>query len=364
MGSYGRPGASRPPLSKNVDAFNRQVVGPVDGSEKDNATPSPAYDTRPCVPDRPNPARAHTDPDHPGRRDGANRSFRVPDLQTRQGLQDAGGRVQGFAARELLWEAIGDPPPNAASDAAAYAEWVVKDQRAYARLMTSADLHHLPTVQGCSSAREAWDALEELFTAQNNARRLQLGKELAWLKINTAEGLMAHSGRTKKLQAAMNAAGHPIDTNTALLHFLMGIGSEYEMEKKILTNSNAEIRWNTTLRTLYPVEEAAAEAATTSEGPAAAAFATGTVRDTPPAWPRGKPMTRAERRRRVVCWSCRTRGHYAHELPTTTDRPQGSGGGPFASFMATGSRPRVRFNMDGAPDEIKKVPGGSPSDQT
>ena len=102
-----------------------------------------------------------------------------------------------------------EPPPNAANEPAAYAEWVVKDQRAYARLVLSVEQHHLPAVQGCGSAKEAWDVLEEMFTAQNNARGLQLGEELALLKLKAGESLMAYAGQTKKLQAAMIAASIP-----------------------------------------------------------------------------------------------------------------------------------------------------------
>jgi len=169
---------------------------------------------------------------------------------------------------------------------------------------------------------------------------------------------MAYAGRTKKLQAAMIAAGHPIDTNTDVLHFLMGLGPEYETEKKILTNMSTELRWNTTLSTLYPAERATAEAATTSEEPTVAAFNAGTSSGAPPLWPRDKPMPRAERRRRVVCWTCHTRAHYAHEFPSTADRPQDRGGGPSASFMATASRPRMRPHSDDTPDAGGG--GGSP----
>eukprot|EP00168_Porphyra_purpurea_P011924 TRINITY_DN3088_c0_g1_i1.p5 TRINITY_DN3088_c0_g1~~TRINITY_DN3088_c0_g1_i1.p5 ORF type:complete len:146 (-),score=25.99 TRINITY_DN3088_c0_g1_i1:666-1103(-) len=95
---------------------------------------------------------------------------------------------------KLLWAAIGDPAPDATTDPDAHSEWIIKDQRAHARLMLSVELHHLPTVQSCSSAKEAWDALEEMFTAQNNARRLQLGQELAKLKLKPGESVIAAPG--------------------------------------------------------------------------------------------------------------------------------------------------------------------------
>jgi len=83
--------------------------------------------------------------------------------------------------KKLLWGPIGDPAPDATNDPSGYAELVVKDQIAYPRFMLSVKLHHLPRVPACSSAKEEWDALEEMFKAQNNARRLQLAQELARL---------------------------------------------------------------------------------------------------------------------------------------------------------------------------------------
>jgi len=263
---------------------------------------------------------------------------------------------------KLLCGSIGDPAPNATTDPADHTEWVIKDQRAYARLMLSVELHHLPTVQACNSAKEAWDALEEMFTAQNNARRLQLGQELAKLKLNRGEILMAYSGRTKRLQPAMFAAGHPIDNNTAILHFLMGLGPEYEMEKKILTSMHTKLRWTCTLSTLFPVEEVAAEATTASEGPTVAALSVGGLRDALPSWPKDKPMPRSERRWLVVCWNCSTRGHYAHECPRTTDRPHGSGWGPSASFMVTTTKKPRKPTVAGPSVDAAMSPLPKPTD--
>jgi len=228
--------------------------------------------------------------------------------------------------------------------------------------MLSVKLHHLPTIQACNSAKEAWDALEEMCTAQNNARRLQLGQELGKLKPTPGESLTAYLGRTKKLQTAIIAAGHPIDNKTAILDFLMGLGPEYEMEKKILTSMNIELRWTSTLSTLYPVEEAAAEATTASEGPTVAVFSVSGLRDALPSWPKDKPMPRSERRRRVVCWNCSTRDHYAHECPTATDRPHGSGGGPSASFMITTTKKPRKPSVAGPSVDATMSPLSKPTD--
>jgi len=133
------------------------------------------------------------------------------------------------------------------------------------------------------------------------------------------------------------------------------------MEKKILTSMNIELRWTSTLFTLYPVEEAAAEASTASEGPTVAAFSVSGLRDALPSWPKDKPMPRSERRRRVVCWNCSTRDHYAHECPTMTDRPHGSGGGPSASFMITTTKKPRKPSVAGPSVDATMSPLSKPT---
>lgn len=84
--------------------------------------------------------------------------------------------------------------------------------------------------------QEGWDSLAAVFTAQNNARRLQLTKKLADLEIRVGESLDAFQGRAKTLQTDMMGAGHPIDDNTIAIHFFNGIGPDYELEMKLSTN--------------------------------------------------------------------------------------------------------------------------------
>ena len=86
------------------------------------------------------------------------------------------------------------------------------------------------------------DALAGVFSAQMNARRLQLPKEFALLKIKPGETLLAYSGRAKKLQLEMAATGHPFDDNTVLIHFLNGLSGDHKTEKKLLTNHGTAMR--------------------------------------------------------------------------------------------------------------------------
>jgi len=64
-----------------------------------------------------------------------------------------------------LWEAIDEPQPEADEDPTGAAAWKKKDKRGFGRLKMSGAMHHLPTIQHCGSAREAWVALVSVSTA-------------------------------------------------------------------------------------------------------------------------------------------------------------------------------------------------------
>jgi len=227
-----------------------------------------------------------------------------------------------------LWEAILEPQPDAETDPTGAVEWYKKDRRALGRLKMSVALHHLPTDQACTSAKMAWDALEGVFTAKVNARRLQLAQDFALLKMNPGETLLGYSGRTRKLQLEMMATSHPYDDNTVIIHFLNGLPDAYEMEKTMLINlrAGAALQWDDVMPTLYPVENEVKEEAAKKEGPAVGAYAASApgrsgsgMWSGPPTWPRDVPMPREERQKRVVCWTCGVRGHFMSALCDATE---------------------------------------------
>jgi len=241
--------------------------------------------------------------------------------------------LQASLEDKELWKAMADPQPDAEIEPTAAATWAKKVRRAFRRLKMSVALHHLPTVQSCSSAKEAWDALAGVFTAKMNARRLQLTQDCSLLKIKPEETLLAYSGRAKKSQLEMAATGHPYDDNTVLIHFLNGLGDDYKTEKKLLTKHGSDMRWDEMMPMLYPVKNERSHSNTAKEGtPVGAYTAQGGT-----GWPQDTPMPREERRRRVVCWTCGSKGHYQRECNKGSgDRP-GTGRGPSAAFRATGT---------------------------
>jgi len=230
-----------------------------------------------------------------------------------------------------LWEAIADPQPNAEVDAAGAAAWAKKDWRAFGRLKMSVALHHLPSVQACTSAKAGWDALKEAFTTKNNARRLQLTQEFALLKMKPGETLLGYSGRTKKLQLEMAATGHPYDDNSVLIHFLNGLPDEYNMEKKMLVHQGQDtpLRWDAEMPMLYPVETETTLATAAKEGPSVGGWSAGTVASR--ATTRGSARRVAPTARRVL----------AVHRPALWPLPTDNTAGPCPTCPPTRSSPRL-----------------------
>jgi len=79
------------------------------------------------------------------------------------------------------------------------------------------------TVIECTTARQAWDALEQSFSAQTNARRAQLMLEMTSIAKTQDEELHRNTSRAKALQAELATAGQPMDENTIILYTLRGL---------------------------------------------------------------------------------------------------------------------------------------------
>ena len=71
--------------------------------------------------------------------------------------------------------------------------------------------HHLPMLDKCKTANEAWSYLAETYQAKSNARKLQLRQALTQLKMDPSEPLTKYVGRAKELQAQPGPAGHVVE---------------------------------------------------------------------------------------------------------------------------------------------------------
>jgi len=102
--------------------------------------------------------------------------------------------------KEKVWAAVVTDRlasgSGAKSDVAAEA-WDLMNESARATIQMSVKPVHLYSVTAVSTAKEAWDALKDIFEARDNARLLQLMHELSHLKKGSDENIIKYTSRAK-----------------------------------------------------------------------------------------------------------------------------------------------------------------------
>jgi hypothetical protein len=116
-----------------------------------------------------------------------------------------------------------------------------KDRKARALIGLYVKEHHLATVSECKTAKEAWEALAQLFKARTNARMLQLRKELGELKMAPTETLAKYFARAKTLYKDLNGAGHKVEEMDVVFSILAGLPSQYKTITDILVTSGTNV---------------------------------------------------------------------------------------------------------------------------
>lgn len=242
-------------------------------------------------------------------------------------------QFQAYLETVELWETIEQPlPPNPAEQQAAFEHWVKVDRRALGRIKLGISPVHLNKLDGCTKAKEAWDKLKRAFHASTMAREIQLEREMAGLRKQPGETIMAYSGRAKGLRVELaGVSEEPMSDRRAIIHLLAGIVEpEYESIVTVLTNQHEPLGWEDVVARLLVAEASIKSKKTMAEAPAAASAPGATSAYGATAEERRRAA--AERRRRITCWNCGGRGHYSNEC----QRPGGGSGGTGGSFGSGG----------------------------
>jgi hypothetical protein len=107
-----------------------------------------------------------------------------------------------------------------------YSAWLARDQTVLSYLLQSLSREVLPHVHRIESAAGVWRALEEMFTAQSEAKVTNLLVALA----NTKKLQMTMSDFLSKMQGLADelvAAGHPLHDRQLVSYILAGLGADY-----------------------------------------------------------------------------------------------------------------------------------------
>jgi gag-polypeptide of LTR copia-type len=103
--------------------------------------------------------------------------------------------MEALIIHKDLWGAVTSDDDEAASaKARALIPLYVRDQ-------------HLSTVRGWATAKEVWTALQKVFSAKNEARRLQLKRDLISLRLDNSVTLIKYVARARDIQDRMTTAG-------------------------------------------------------------------------------------------------------------------------------------------------------------
>lgn len=231
-----------------------------------------------------------------------------------------------LVTKELV-QPIEEPHPPE-REAAALERYNRKDRKALAEIILGVKAQHLPTLVEAKTARQAWDALKKAFQSMTSARKVQLTRELATLRMGEREALMAYIGRARTLPAELVGAGHPVGEDTAVTHVLAGLPPVYKTVTTVLLAAGVSLQWDQLLPALLPVEVEQKEAAQKGgEEPSVAYGAYNSASSGGRGGPRG-PVAPAAKQ--LLCWYCNKPGHRRHEcrkLTADKKRRCGNGGG-------------------------------------
>lgn len=129
-------------------------------------------------------------------------------------------------------------------------------QKALALIGLYVKEHHLPLLDRCNTAHEAWSQLEAVYQAKSNARKLQLRKQLSQLKMGRGEPLTKYVGRAREIQDQLRAAGHEIQDQEVAWSVLAGLPSDYDTVVTVLeTTTDKDMSLEEILPKLLQVEQ-------------------------------------------------------------------------------------------------------------
>jgi len=235
--------------------------------------------------------------------------------------------------KEKLWAAVvTDRPASGADDKKvdpAVVEWDAKNEEALATIQMAVKPVHLNTVTSVETAKEAWDALEVMFNARDNAQLLRLMDELSSLKKGGDENIIKYTSRAKMIRDELAMLGNPADDNTLSLRVLSRLPTEYGMLRAVLENKDSKIVMADVTAKLLQVEQRSGSGGSAKK-------ADGLKAQALPAAAAKKPWDKKS----VVCFYCDKKGHMKRHC-----------------FMRKADEAKNKGKPDGAPRHGGKVGG-------
>lgn len=238
-----------------------------------------------------------------------------------------------------LWPAVLDTPASG-----------LKDGRARAEIVLHCEQHHHPLLRSVSTAKETWEALEELYQDQGMAGKMRLLDQLRTMRKGVGESITKYFSRARALQAKLDSVSEPVSDSQVVLSVFKGLPPDYEAEEVHVMNQKSELSLREVQSVLLRGEQrllARAEVGRLVPEFERALAATAPVATRP--W--------VDKR---VCYYCSGTGHIASRCPKkhadrAADPAARAGGAHFAGAAMVGAATRWADPNGQAPDEDEDV---------
>lgn len=132
-------------------------------------------------------------------------------------------KMKYFLVSKDMWSAVEGNAANAE-----------KDAKALAMIGLSVKNHHLPTINECKTAKEAWEKLSAMFKAATTTRLIKLLRELNGLQKETGETMAMYINRSKSLMHELLDVGHDVKPKEMASRLLAGLPVEFDTLVTIL----------------------------------------------------------------------------------------------------------------------------------
>jgi transposase InsO family protein len=196
------------------------------------------------------------------------------------------------------------------------------DQKALAIIGLCVKECHLPTLAACETAKEAWDALQAVYEAKSNARRLQLRRELTTLRKEQEEPLTKYVARARAIRDQLKSIGAQLSDDDIVMAVLAGLPPEYDTLVTVLTASDGKLDLDRVFAKLLQVEQRQTDSAEREY--TSAYFSKGGRPGKPRPQDRRQPTAGGKE-----CYYCGKKGHFKRDCKfRIRDEQRNKGGGP------------------------------------
>ena len=122
-----------------------------------------------------------------------------------------------------LWDVVGLPIPDVRDP-----EWSRLNYKALGIIFNRCSDEQQDLIDGCETAKEAWDTLVRLFSQPSPAMLYKLWNDINNIRKSPSEDIAHYVARCKSTARTIRAAGEPCSDNLVINRLLAGLPSDYD----------------------------------------------------------------------------------------------------------------------------------------